>query len=158
MTTVPVAVSIGRLARETSFAIDRHPGFHDRFCFSAFSTSTVARCYNLRAAYKQFAVHGDDREVLRMAVRDPGSKVPRLLGFNTLPFGAVESVAGFLRVSLAVWYIGVVGQICRTAFYNDSSVLSRKELFANTSWCVESLFLFGFKYACEGKICYLQSV
>ena len=74
-----------------------------------------------------------------------------LLGFNALPFGAVGSVAGFLRVSLAVWYI--VGlQICWTSFYDDYSVLSRKELLANTSWCVVSLFkLFGLKYACEGK-------
>ena len=113
----------------------------------------LGRCYDLKAAYKQFAVHSDDRSVLRMAVRDPASHAPKLLGFNALPFGAVGSVAGFLRVSLAVWYIGVVGlKICWTSFYDDYSVLSRRDLLANTAWSVESLFqLFGLKYACEGK-------
>eukprot|EP00435_Cladocopium_sp_Y103_P057030 s1087_g19.t1 len=111
------------------------------------------RCYDLKAAYKQFAIHSSDRAVLRMAVQDPSEDLPKLIGFNALPFGAVGSVAGFLRISLAVWFIGVVAlRFCWTAFYDDFSVLSRKELLSNTSWSVEMLFrLLGLKYATDGK-------
>ena len=66
------------------------------------------RCYDLKSAYKQFAVHPIDRNHLCMAVRSPVDGAIRLIGFDALPFGAVGSVAGFLRVSLAVWFIGVV--------------------------------------------------
>ena len=113
----------------------------------------LGRCYDLKSAYKQFPVHSSDRASLRMAVRDPSMEEPRLIGFNALPFGAVGSVASFLRVSMSVWYIGLVAlQICWTSFYDDYSVLSRRELLANTSWCVESLFqLLGLKFATDGK-------
>ena len=113
----------------------------------------LGRCYDLKAAYKQFAIHSQDRSVLRMAVQSPGPGGPRLIGFNALPFGAVGSVSGFLRVSLAVWYIGIASlRLCWTAFYDDFGVLSRKELLSNTSWSVETLFkLLGLTYATEGK-------
>ena len=62
------------------------------------------RCYDLKSAYKQFAVHPIDRNHLHMAVRSPADGAIRLIGFDALPFGAVGSVAGFLRVSLAVWF------------------------------------------------------
>ena len=42
--------------------------------------SVFGRCYDLKSAYKQFAVHPTDRDHLRMLV----------LGFNTLPFGAAK--------------------------------------------------------------------
>ena len=113
----------------------------------------LGRCYDLKSAYKQFPVHSSDRASLRMAVRDPSAEEPRLIGFNALPFGAVGSVASFLRVSMSLWYIGLVAlQLCWPAFYDDYSVLSRRELLANTSWCVESLFqLLGLKFATDGK-------
>ena len=66
------------------------------------------RCYDLKSAYSQFAVNSKDRETLRMAVKDPDCERPKLIVFNAVPFGAVGSVAGFLRVSLAIWYIGVM--------------------------------------------------
>ena len=77
----------------------------------------------------------------------------RLVGFNALPFGAVGSVAGFLRVSLAVWFIGLLAlQLCWTVFYDDYSVLSREELPNSTSWSVETLLdLLGLTFAKEGK-------
>eukprot|EP00435_Cladocopium_sp_Y103_P022398 s2625_g5.t1 len=90
---------------------------------------------------------------LRMAVRSPGEESPHVIVFNALPFGAVGSVAGFLRVSLAVWFIGVAAlQLCWAALYDDSSVLSRSELLDHTSWRVESRFqLLGLRCANEGK-------
>ena len=117
--------------------------------------SMFGRCYDLKSAYRQFAVHPTDRSHLRMLVRSSSDQTLKLLGFNALPFGAVGSVAGFLRVSLAVCFIGLVALIFFwTVFYDDYSVLSREELLSNTSWSVESLLtLLGLDYdhAKDGK-------
>ena len=137
--------SIDILASIVSEAFKAHPG--------AVFPKVLGRCYDLKSAYKQFAVHSHDRDHLRMAVRSTEDQGVKLLGFNALPFGAVGSVAGFLRVSLAVWFLGLVAlRICWTVFYDDYSVLSRCELLENTSWCVESLFsLLGLTFAQDGK-------
>ena len=113
----------------------------------------VGRTYDLRAAYKQFPVSLADREILRIAVCKPGSGEPSLFGVNALPFGAVGSVAGFLRISHALWFIGVSALgLCWTAFYDDFSVLTREELLHSTSLSCELLFrLLGVDFADSGK-------
>lgn len=113
------------------------------------------RTYDLRSAYKQFAVHPDDRAVLRMGVNFPDSDKCAIIGFNSLPFGAVGSVAGFLRVSQALWYLGYFGLgLLWSAFYDDYTLLSRAELERSSSWACEALFdLLGLQYAKEGHKC-----
>ena len=61
-------------------------------------------------------------------------------------------MAGFLRVSHALWHIGTVALgLCWTAFYDDFSVLSREELLRSTSSSCELLFrLLGIDYADTG--------
>jgi len=56
----------------------------------------VGRTFDLKAAYKQFGLRVEDRELLRIAVTDPAREAPVLVGLNALPFGGVGSVAGFL--------------------------------------------------------------
>ena len=69
------------------------------------------------------------------------------------PFGAVGSVAGFLRISHALWFIGAAALgLCWTAFYDDFSVLAREELLHSTSSACELLFrLLGIDFADSGK-------
>ena len=111
-------------------------------CAGSKFPSVYGRCYDLKSVYKQFAVHAADRAHLRMAVRSSADQSLKLPGFNALPFGAVGSVAGFLRVSLGVWFIGLVAlKICWTVFYDDFSALSRRELLDNTSWSIETLWI-----------------
>eukprot|EP00435_Cladocopium_sp_Y103_P057245 s2074_g19.t1 len=112
----------------------------------------VGRTFDLKAAYKQFGLSRADRDLLRIAVRDPDREQPILLGLNSLPFGGVGSVAGFLRVSLATWFTGMAGlKICWTGYFDDFSAISRKELQSNTTWAVDSLFsLIGLDYARDG--------
>ena len=113
------------------------------------------RTYDLRSAYKQFAVHPSDRQILRMGVNVPGAKQCAIIGFNSLPFGAVGSVAGFLRVSQALWFIGYFGLgLLWSAFYDDYTLLSRMELENSSSWACEALFdLLGLEFAREGHKC-----
>ena len=113
----------------------------------------LGRTYDLKSAYKQFPISEESRALLRIAVHEPGRVRPHLMGLDVLPFGAVASVASFLRISLAVWYIGLrcLG-IYWSAFYDDYSVVCRSEMVSNTAWACESLFrLLGLRFAQEGS-------
>ena len=114
---------------------------------------SVGRTFDLKAAYRQFGISTSSRDLLRIVVNDGDSGKPMALGVNTLPFGAVGSVAGFLRVSMAVWFIGIAAlRICWTAFYDDFTTFCRKELIKSTEWAITSLFrLLGLEFATEGQ-------
>ena len=126
-----------------------------RTCAPGLMPAVKGRTYDLKSAYKQFAVSLGDRDTLRMGVNVPGQTAHAVIGFNSLPFGAVGSVAGFLRVSQALWYVGYFGMgLLWSAFYDDFTLLTRVELEQNSSWACESLFsLLGMRYATEGKKC-----
>ena len=87
-----------------------------------FSTSDwIGKTYDLTSAYKQFGVSSSDRDILRILTLDHNTGRPVLLGANELPFGATGSVSSFLKVSMAIWYIGVRALgLCWTAFFDDS--------------------------------------
>ena len=96
-------------------------GFALKSCPTGRRPQLRGRTYDLRSAYKQFAVHSVDRSSLRMGVNVPGSDSFAMTGFNSLPFGAVGSVAGFLRISQAIWYLGYFGLgLLWSAFYDDT--------------------------------------
>ena len=113
----------------------------------------VGKTYDLKNAYKQYGVRSQDRELLRLAVWDPVGKRVRLMGANALPFGAIGSVGAFLRVSMAVWYIGVVGlRLCWTSFFDDYTLLSKRTFSKSAEVSAETLFtLLGLQFAKEGK-------
>ena len=96
-------------------------------------SSILGRTYDLESAYKQFGLCSKDRQLLRIAVNRPGCADPVLVGLNSLPFGAVESVAGVLRISFAVWWIGVYGLgIAWSAYFDEYSALTKPELETST--------------------------
>ncbi len=66
----------------------------------------VGKTFDLTSAYKQYGISQADRELLRIATWDPHQRRVRLLGVNALPFGASGSVASFLRVGMAIWFVG----------------------------------------------------
>ena len=115
----------------------------------------LGRTYDLKAAYKQFPVCVADRNLLRIGVNEPGVEEPHIMGINVLPFGAVGSVAAFLRISVAIWCVGLKClSLYWSAFYDDFSVVTRTELQKSTSWACESLFtLLGMQYANSGSKC-----
>ena len=87
------------------------------------------KTFDLSAAYKQFPIHGEDRKVIRIAVPVPGKSECQVFGVNALPFGATGSVAGFLRVSAAIFHILPVGMgVWAGTFFDDFRILSRSEL------------------------------
>ena len=125
---------------------------HSFSCSEGQHCSVLGRTYDLKSACKQFGLCSHDRDFVRIAVNKPGCRAPVLLGLNALPFGAIGSVAGFLRISFAIWWIGVFGLgLAWSAYFDDYSSLSRPELASNTHWAISSLFeLIGLHYAKDG--------
>ena len=86
----------------------------------------MGRNYDLKAAYKQYGVHPEDRALIRLAVNRPNQEAPELLGLNALPFGSVASVSAFLRVSHAIWKIGIVlARVLWTSYFDDFTNVCR---------------------------------
>jgi len=112
----------------------------------------VGKTYDLKSAYKQYAISTADRKRLRIAVWNPLLSKVSYLGSNALPFGAVASVSSFLRVSMAVWYVGVVGlSLCWTVFFDDYTLVSRAASAGSAAAAAELLFqVLGIDYAEEG--------
>ncbi|CAE7351602.1 NaCP60E, partial [Symbiodinium sp. CCMP2592] len=136
--------TIDKLAAMMAHAFDVVSGVMPECC---------GRTFDLTAAYKQFGVCAADRERLRIAVNRPGHHKPSFLGVNALPFGGVGSVAAFLRISVALWKIGIVlFRLFWSAFFDDCSIVSAKSLESNAQWTVETLFdLLGFRFAKDGS-------
>lgn len=113
----------------------------------------TGRTYDLKSACKQFAISTFDRNLLRIACWDDERKKTIFLGLNALPFGAVGSVSAFLRISMTIWYIGVVGLgLCWSAFFDDYTLVNRSSISANAGHSAEALFtLLGIVFAKEGN-------
>ncbi|CAE7253337.1 NaCP60E [Symbiodinium sp. CCMP2592] len=137
--------TIDKLAAILSCALERTP--------ASGLSGWVGRNYDLKSAYKQYGVHPVDRALVRLAVNKPGEEEPLLLGLNALPFGSVASVSAFLRVSFAIWKIGVVlAKIVWTAYFDDFTNVCRNILKDNTAWVIECLFdLLGVRFDRSGK-------
>ena len=109
--------------------------------------------FDLSSAYKQFPIHRDDRSFIRIAVPVPGESRCEIFGVNSLPFGASGSVAGFLRVSTAIFHILTLGlEVWAGTFFDDFPVLSRLDLSGQTEKQVSHLLdLLGMRFSREGK-------
>ena len=66
----------------------------------------LGKTHDLTLAYKQFGLHPSDRDLARIAVKTPSSELASF-GTDALPFGAVGSVGGFLRISAALMFAGL---------------------------------------------------
>ena len=89
----------------------------------------LGKTYDLVSAYKQFPVHEEDRNVLRTGVMNTDTGDVAVFGSNVLSFGATGSVAGFLRISAALWHAGVQGLAIPWLAYYDAvamKTLSRR--------------------------------
>ena len=115
--------------------------------------AAVGRTYDLKSAYKQFGVDSVSRDLLRIMVNVPGQTNPEEIGVQALPFGSVGSVGGFLRVSVAVWFIGLAAlALVWSAFYDDFTCVCREELVKSTDQTITGLLnLLGLDFAQTGK-------
>ncbi|CAE7232725.1 unnamed protein product [Symbiodinium sp. CCMP2592] len=116
-------------------------------------TPILGRTFDLTAAYKQYAVHSEDRAIMRIGARDTDTGAVRLYGVNSLPFGATGSVAGFLRTSAASWFLGCRAlRLAWVNYFDDYPCLCKASAHAHVDRIVDRFFgLLGILYACEGR-------
>ena len=112
----------------------------------------LGRSFDLKSAYKQLAIAKSSLSCAFVAVYNPRSGKAELFQLLAAPFGATRSVYSFLRVSHAIWYIGVKAlNIIWSCFFDDYVSFCREEHVNNTSMSVSLLFkLLGWKFAEEG--------
>ena len=122
-------------------------------CETAEHPIMLGKTMDLKSAYKQFGICSADRECIRVVTCRPSTKDLVVLLVNALPFGATGSVSGFLRVSMFLWFLGMMGlRLAWTCFYDDYTMVSRTDCTSNAGWAAECLFdLLGILYAKEGK-------
>ena len=95
----------------------------------------LGKTMDLKSAYKQFGICEPDRRRIRVATCCPTTSEFVLLMVNALPFGATGSVSAFLRVSMFLWFIGMVGmRLAWTCFYDDHTMISRDDCAPNAAW------------------------
>ena len=111
----------------------------------------MGRTFDLKSAYKQFAVDQKNSSRLKIALKAPSGDVA-YFRVCALPFGATGSVSAFLRISAALAYVGLKGlSLPWTAFFDDFTTLTTDAMKDNTTFYAESLFrLLGITFASEG--------
>ncbi|CAJ1411473.1 unnamed protein product [Effrenium voratum] len=136
--------SIDEIAAHLAFVIDSKS--------SRSMGGVLGKTYDLTSAYKQYGVHPSDRDLARIAVKTPSGELA-FFGTNALPFGAVGSVGGFLRISAALTFAGLKGpKLWWTSFYDDFTVFSDARALTSAAVSAEALFdLWGVKFAKDGK-------
>ena len=119
----------------------------------ASARKVVGRTYDLVSAYKQFGVSPQEVDRLRVVVKAPGKSEYAVFKVLALPFGAVGSVAAFLRVAASISFLARRAlKLAVTAFFDDFTCLSQKGDQASTDFAITGLFkLLGVDYAREGK-------
>ncbi len=119
----------------------------------AISKKMVGKTYDLTSAYKQFGISAGDRELLRIATWNPEVNEVALLGVNALPILELRVRTSFLRVAMAVWFLGVrCLDFVWTCFFDDCTLLSQESSSASATFAAESWFkLLGSQYAQEGS-------
>lgn len=126
-------------------------------CMDAgFSPQLVVRTFDLKSAYRQVGLSPRGRDYACLRVFDPSIGRVRFFRSVVLPFGAIRSVHAFLRLSRALWWIGVVGcKLLWTSFYDDFISCSRPSLATNTEATVSVLFhLLGWAFDETGDKCF----
>ena len=113
----------------------------------------MGRSFDLKSAYKQLAIAKQSLSFAFVAVYNPKKAKAEVFQLLAAPFGATRSVFSFLRLSNAIWYIGVKAlNIIWSCFFDDYVVFARDEHVNNTNQAVSLLFkLLGWKFAEEGE-------
>ena len=99
----------------------------------------VLTTLDLKAAYKQYAIHPTHRAFNLVAWMTPEGNECKLFEGRALPFGATSSVIHFNRVSRLLWRIGIALMLPWGNFYDDFPVTSPKIVADNTMCTTKTL-------------------
>ena len=115
-------------------------------------TPWVGRTFDLIGAYRQCAINPNSKQFSYIVAQRPSSLELVCFRMKALPFGAVRSVHGFLRVAHSLWYLLTCEfKVLLTNYFDDFvAVAPESESTAITS-CVNMFFkLLGWAFSESG--------
>ena len=115
-------------------------------------TPWVGRTFDLIGAYRQCAINPNSKQFSYIVAQRPSSLELACFRMKALPFGAVRSVHGFLRVAHSLWYLLTCEfKVLLTNYFDDFvAVAPECESGAITS-CVNMFFkLLGWAFSESG--------
>ena len=111
-----------------------------------------ATALDLKSAYKQLPLHGNDANKTVVTIADPSDAQVKHFLMLTLPFGSSASVLHFNRVSWLLWALGCKLGILWSCYYDDYPLLCPDGLEQSSLGGAKALMnLLGFQFA-EDKL------
>ncbi|CAE7718275.1 bath-40, partial [Symbiodinium sp. KB8] len=105
----------------------------------------LVKTVDLKSAYKQLALHPDDRRFSVISLKDPADDEPKGFLCRVLPFA---SVGHFNRVARLVQRIFHEMKLLAANYFDDYPLLEVAELSQNADRCAKAVLdLFGFTWA-----------
>ena len=120
-------------------------------CFP--NKNLVGKAFDLKSAYRQFAVSPESSWASYVAMWDSENSKPSIFRLRALPFGASKSVYSFLRVAHSLWWIAIKAlRVAWTYYFDDFVCVSCDEVAKRTDHCICAYFhLLGWAFATEGE-------
>lgn len=121
-------------------------------CHQERSVSIVGRSFDLKAAYRQLYIKPCHRKHSYISVFNPSTSGVEIYRGVALPFGSIQSVYNFLRLSHAIWFLGATKLLSPWSFYYDDFLCCNDEYLAkHTEECILLFFkLIGWRIAEDG--------
>ena len=119
------------------------------------AAETVAKCWDLKAAYKQLALDDSSFELDSFfVIYSPTQGEPLIFKQRVLPFGSIASVTGFIRSSLGLWSVSVKLLASVWSMYFDDFLHLTRASYARHAALVLGVFfrLFGWEVSAD-KLC-----
>ena len=113
----------------------------------------TGRTFDLKAAYRQLAVRPADLDFAKVALFCPATQAPVVLSLRALPFGAIGSVHGFDRCSIALWALACkLLLVTHAVFFDDFTNVTWEDDAANSEAALLLLLrLLGWEVATKGS-------
>ena len=117
-------------------------------------SSIMAKCWDLKSAYKQLPLDDSSREMDgHFVIFSPTANAPQVFRQLVLPFGSIASVTGFIRSAMGLWAIAISQlSLVWTMYFDDFLHISHSALGKHSDLIISVFFqLFGWRVS-EGKL------
>ncbi|CAE7784909.1 unnamed protein product [Symbiodinium sp. CCMP2592] len=116
------------------------------------SGAWLGKCLDLTKAYKQVALHPDQRDLYITYFRGPGGEEQFFLP-NALMFGATAAVFGFIRISRCLWFLAnKVMKVPSACYFDDYPLFAPEEGAQEADECISQFFtMLGWSHAVTGE-------
>ena len=120
-------------------------------------SSIMAKCWDLKSAYKQLPLDDTSREMDgHFVIFSPTANAPQVFRQLALPFGSIASVTGFIRSAIGLWAIAIFQlSLVWTMYFDDFLHISHSALCKRSDLIISVFFqLFGWRVSEDKLLAY----